>query len=75
MYRVVLTNAIMTEYVHDTYKGMVIHCTYSVRTSMSEYIQGVRIPDVPGHAKSLSRIENVIRNQYRTNALCQNPGL
>ena len=45
MYWPVLTLASTTEKVHCTYDSTVIQCTYSVCTSMSEYIQGVRIPD------------------------------
>ncbi len=47
MYRLVLTIASMTKYVHCSSQGimMVILGMYSVRTSMSEYMQGVRFPD------------------------------
>jgi hypothetical protein len=46
MYILVLTFASMTKYVHRPSQGMVVLCMYSVRTSMSEYVQGVRFPDV-----------------------------
>ncbi len=46
MYRLVLTVASMTKYIHCSSYGMVILGMYSVRTNMSEYIQGVRFPDV-----------------------------
>ena len=45
MYILVLTFASMTKYVHRPSQGMVVLCMYSVRTSMSEYVQGVRFPD------------------------------
>jgi hypothetical protein len=38
---------------------MVVLCMYSVRTSMSEYIQGVRIPDVLGDASALAAMIRV----------------